>query len=272
MKNSSLLTLTAIGAYTSISSAATTTLISPTLNNGGFEVALSGTVLSGGSSGDGNSNAATDRFAANNGTIKVPGWTISTGGFSGLDGSQINDFTTPAPANGQDAAPNRGRGESRRVFLINDRVESTALSDDLTSGLGGDLFQLSLWTGSNDLGATHFTLDASIVFDAGLPSEQTVGFQSISHTISDAPNGQLADNVTNGFIERDNAAFGSVAAPADYSTAQLVLDVDNNNSNGANQSDQVYIDDVTLTVTSIPEPSSALLSLLALPFVLRRRR
>ncbi|WP_411846575.1 PEP-CTERM sorting domain-containing protein [Roseibacillus persicicus] len=48
--------------------------------------------------------------------------------------------------------------------------------------------------------------------------------------------------------------------------------MDNNNSNGANQSDQVYIDDVTLTVTSIPEPSSALLSLLALPFVLRRRR
>ncbi|MEM1084948.1 MAG: PEP-CTERM sorting domain-containing protein [Verrucomicrobiota bacterium] len=264
------LALTAIAASLATSNAVT--LVSPTVNNGGFETTLGGSVVSGGSSGDGNVNAGNDRFAANSGVISIPGWeTIAAAGFGGADGSQINDFTAPAPANGQDAGPNRGINDSRRVLLANNAVEITATTIDLGSGLSGDIFSLTFWTASNiSSGSTHFSVLGSILFDDGLGSETTLNFNSIAHTENDAPNGTLANNTTNGFIFRDSTAIGSVVAPADYTTAKLVLFVDNNNSNGSNQNDQVYVDNVTLDV--VPEPSVALLGGLGLLGLLRRRR
>ncbi|MEM1084947.1 MAG: hypothetical protein AAGI48_12620 [Verrucomicrobiota bacterium] len=244
-------------AASTLGVSAQTTLVDPSTTNGGFEETLGGTVISGGSSGDGNVNAGNDRFAANNGTISIPGWeTITAAGFGGPDGSQINDFTTPAPANGQDTSPNRGINDSRRVLLANNAVEVTATTINLGSGSSGDTFLLSFWTAANQsAGSPHFSVLGSILFDAGLGTESTVDFTLIEHTELDAPNGTLADNTTNGFIFRDNTATGSVEAPADYTTAQLVLFVDNNNSNGSNQNDQVYVDDIILTKDDPLDPN-----------------
>ncbi|MDQ8191972.1 hypothetical protein [Roseibacillus persicicus] len=224
-------------------------VISPTLNNGGFESELLDGNLgmrTGSTSGNGTTD---DRFAVSNGTITIDGWTLDSTGFGGLDGSQVNDFTDPPPANGQDSSPNRGLLDSRRVLLVNNAVEVEALSEDVGSGFRGDVFRLSLWTGANKTSDNHFSVAPAILFDAGLASEELVPFTIVNHTENDAPEGTLADNVTTGFILRDESAFGSVLAPAAYTTAQLSILVDNNGSDGANEGDQVYLDDVTLTLT-----------------------
>jgi len=177
----------------------------------------------------------------------------NAGGFEGTIVSDVVPGWTRTADTGFSAIHPAGARNGDNGIVQNASSSGTFVSDAITQTIGvGDSFSFDFWTGNQGTDPTgEFTVDVSLIFNGGATS---LFWETITH--------QNDGSWVNQF---STAPFLATAAYTDVAI-QLAL------INTGVENDQNKLDDLTFTMTAVPEPSTFVLAALGLLGLVGLRR